>query len=93
MNLGRIHRSQATKLSLLMSQPNRFRTARFRRVILGKRKAIQPFPLSDALLAKKRKEIEKVIGIQRQAERKEQELDKIYRSRDEAVACLFPLDP
>ena len=29
----------ATKLSLLMSQPNRFRTARFRRVILGKRKA------------------------------------------------------
>jgi hypothetical protein len=60
--------------------------------VLGKRKASQPFPLGEAVLAKKTREMEKVIGIQVQAKKKEKELERIYLSRDEAIASLAHLD-
>jgi hypothetical protein len=40
------------------------------------------------LLAKKSKEMEKVVGIQVQVTRKESELDKLYRTREKAVGAL-----
>ena len=44
------------------------------------------------LLKKKRKEMEKVVGIQNQVERKEQELEKLYEKRDEAVDAFGKLE-
>jgi hypothetical protein len=58
--------------------------------ITGKRKASRP--LDQDLLAKKRKEMEKVVGIQNQVERKEQELEKLYEKRDEAVGAFGKLE-
>jgi hypothetical protein len=58
--------------------------------ITGKRKASRP--LDQDLLAKKRKEMEKVVGIQNQVERKEQELEKLYEKRDEAVGAFGELE-
>ncbi|KAI9861433.1 MAG: hypothetical protein M1813_005330 [Trichoglossum hirsutum] len=56
--------------------------------ILGKRKASQTFPLGEEMLAKKSKEMEKVVGIQLQVTRKESESDKLYRTREKAVDAL-----
>ncbi|KAI9782240.1 MAG: hypothetical protein M1839_005354 [Geoglossum umbratile] len=56
--------------------------------ILGKRKASQTFPLGEEMLAKKSKEMEKVVGIQLQVTRKESELDNLYRTREKAVDAL-----
>jgi hypothetical protein len=56
--------------------------------ILGKRQASQPFPLGEEILAKKTKEMEKVVGIQLQVTRKESELEKLYSVREKAVIAL-----
>ncbi|KAI9761815.1 MAG: hypothetical protein M1840_001695, partial [Geoglossum simile] len=56
--------------------------------IIGKRKASQTFPLGEEMLAKKSKEMEKVVGIQLQVTRKESELDNLYRTREKAVDAL-----
>lgn len=58
------------------------------RAILGKRKASQPFSLGQAVLEKKIKELEKVVGIQVQVSKRERELDVLYSKRDEAVDAL-----
>lgn len=58
--------------------------------ITGKRKASQPLP--SALMAKKQKEMEKVVGIQQQVRKKEEELDMLYKKRDEAVYALGNFD-
>lgn len=46
----------------------------------GKRMAKQPFRLGDKMLAKKTKEMEKVVGIQTQVKKMESELDELYKS-------------
>lgn len=43
-------------------------------------------------MVKKQKEIEKVVDIQEQVRKKEKELDKLYKNRDEAVYALGNLD-
>ena len=62
------------------------------KAMLGKRKASQEFPLGEAILAKKTREMEKVIGIQTQVESKEKELDRHYQKRDKAIDALGNLD-
>jgi hypothetical protein len=58
--------------------------------ITGKRKASQP--LDQDFLAKKTKEKEKVIGLEKQVRRKEGALEKLYDKRDEAVSVLKKLE-
>lgn len=53
--------------------------------ILGKRKASQPFPLGEAMLEEKTREMENVVGIQIQVSKRERELDVLYSKRDQAV--------
>lgn len=61
------------------------------KAILVKRKASNPFPLGEKLLAKKTKQMEKVVGIQRTIAQKEGELDNVYKLRDRAVEALGDL--
>ena len=56
-----------------------------KQAIQNKRKASQPFPLGEEILAKKIKEMEKVVGIQVQVRVKEQELGRLYAQREKAV--------
>ena len=62
------------------------------KAILGKRKASQPFPLGEAILEKKRKEMEKVVGIQVEVDKKEKELERLYEKRKGALDALRNLD-
>jgi hypothetical protein len=57
-----------------------------------KRKASQPFPLGEAILSKKTKEMEKVVGIQNEVDDQEAKLGKLYKKRDEAIDALGNLD-
>jgi hypothetical protein len=58
----------------------------------GKRKVSQPFPLGEAILAKKIKEMEKVVGIQKEVDNQEAKLGKLYKKRDEAIDALGNMD-
>ena len=60
--------------------------------IRDKRKASQPFPLGEAILAKKTKEMEMVVGIQARVNPKEQQLDMLYDKREKAVNAMGNLD-
>lgn len=85
-------RKKAEFVEMTMKKANRENKANelLDNAITGKRKASQP--LDRHLVAKKKKEMEKVIGIQKEVEEKELELGMLYDMRDEAVGALGKLN-
>ncbi len=62
------------------------------KAILRQRKASELFPLGEAILDTRTMEMEKVVGIQSQVDRREQEPDQLHEKRTKAVNALGDLD-
>lgn len=85
-------RKEAEHMELIMKKARKEARdeQRLDTAILGKRKASRS--LNRQQLAKKRKEMEGVIGIQKQIEKWEEQLEALYKMRDEMVAKLGKLE-